>query len=131
MGHDGEYVDIDALDYLRTLPGRRRPPPRRSYGVDVPATSFQLHGWDIHIVCRGTDDASGAGGTAAADEPPGQAAGYLIRSSRRRGRPGTHRDQQQHMPEAVASADRCRGGQLADQGWRTTRPGMPPAAFAR
>jgi hypothetical protein len=23
MGHDGEYVDIDALDYLRTLPGRR------------------------------------------------------------------------------------------------------------
>src|SRR5690348_9971345 len=36
-----------------------------SYGVDVPATSFQLHEWDIHIVCRGTDDASGAGDTAA------------------------------------------------------------------
>ena len=52
------------------------PLPRRSYGVDVPATSFHLHEWDIHIVCRGTDDASGAGGTAAADEPPGQAAGY-------------------------------------------------------
>jgi hypothetical protein len=34
--------------------------------VDVPATSFQLHEWDIHIVCRGTDDASGAGDTAAA-----------------------------------------------------------------
>ena len=83
MGYDGEHVDIDALDYLRTLTGRRpgrrvvsHPLPRRSYGVDVPATSFHLHEWDIHIVCRGTDDASGAGGTAAADEPPGQAAGY-------------------------------------------------------
>jgi hypothetical protein len=24
--------------------------------------SFQLHEWDIHIVCSGTDDASGVGG---------------------------------------------------------------------
>jgi hypothetical protein len=32
----------------------------------------QLHEWDIHIVCRGADDASGAGG-AAADGPPRQA----------------------------------------------------------
>jgi hypothetical protein len=70
MGYDGEHVDIDALDYLRTLTGRRpgrrvlsHPLPRRSYGVDVPATPFHLHEWDIHIVCRGTDDASGAGGT--------------------------------------------------------------------
>ena len=30
----------------------------RLYGVDVPAMSLQLHEWDIHIVCRGTDDAS-------------------------------------------------------------------------
>ena len=34
--------------------------------------SFQLHEWDIHIVCRGTDDAGGAGG-AAAHDPPHQA----------------------------------------------------------
>jgi hypothetical protein len=27
--------------------------------------SLELHEWDIHIECRGTDDASGAGGTAA------------------------------------------------------------------
>jgi hypothetical protein len=26
---------------------------------------LQLHEWDIHIVCRGADDASGADGTAA------------------------------------------------------------------
>jgi hypothetical protein len=30
--------------------------------------SLELHEWDIHIVCRGTDDASGACG-AAADNP--------------------------------------------------------------
>jgi hypothetical protein len=47
--------------------------PRRLYGVDVPAMSFQLHEWDIHIVCCGTDDASGASGTAAADDPLRQA----------------------------------------------------------
>jgi hypothetical protein len=29
---------------------------------------FQLHEWDIHIVCRGADDAGGAG-DAAADDP--------------------------------------------------------------
>jgi hypothetical protein len=34
---------------------------------------FQLHEWDIHIVRRGADDASGAGGTAAANDPPHQA----------------------------------------------------------
>jgi hypothetical protein len=31
--------------------------------------SFQLHEWDIHIVCRGADDAGGAG-EAAAHVPP-------------------------------------------------------------
>jgi hypothetical protein len=31
--------------------------------------SFQLHEWDIHIVCCGTDDAGGAGGAAAGDQP--------------------------------------------------------------
>src|SRR4029077_18311624 len=36
-----------------------------SYGVDVPAMSYQLHEWDIHIVCRGADDAGGAGDAAA------------------------------------------------------------------
>jgi hypothetical protein len=51
--------------------------PGRSYGVDVPAMSLELlslelHEWDIHIVCCGTDGASGAGG-AAADDPPHQA----------------------------------------------------------
>src|SRR5690349_1380856 len=55
--------------------GSRSPPdgrcPRHSYGVDVPAMLFQLHEWDIHIVCRYTDDASGAGGEAA-DDPPHQ-----------------------------------------------------------
>jgi hypothetical protein len=35
--------------------------------------SLELHEWDIHIVCRGTDDASGAAG-AAADDPPLQLA---------------------------------------------------------
>ena len=29
--------------------------------------SSQLHEWDIHIVCRGAADASGADGTAADD----------------------------------------------------------------
>jgi hypothetical protein len=29
--------------------------------------SLELHEWDIHIVCRGADDASGAGGAAAHD----------------------------------------------------------------
>jgi hypothetical protein len=43
--------------------------PGYSDGVDVPAMLFQLHEWDIHIVCRGADDAGGAGG-AAADDPP-------------------------------------------------------------
>jgi hypothetical protein len=33
---------------------------------------FQLHEWDIHIVCRGAGGAGGAGG-AAADDPPRQA----------------------------------------------------------
>jgi hypothetical protein len=37
--------------------------PGRLYGVDVSAMLFQLHEWDIHIVCRGADDAGGAGGT--------------------------------------------------------------------
>jgi anti-anti-sigma factor len=31
---------------------------------------FQLHECDIHIVCRGTDDASGARGAAAAAHDP-------------------------------------------------------------
>jgi hypothetical protein len=31
--------------------------------------SLQLHEWDIHIVCFGTDDANGAGGAAAYDPP--------------------------------------------------------------
>jgi hypothetical protein len=40
--------------------------------VNVPAMSFQLHEWDIHIICRGTDGADGAGGgtAAGADVPP-------------------------------------------------------------
>jgi hypothetical protein len=38
---------------------------------------FQLHEWDIHIVCRGADDASGAGGAAALD-PPRHAASAVI-----------------------------------------------------
>jgi hypothetical protein len=45
----------------------RRPGSRRLYGVDVPAMSLELHEWDIHIECFGTDDANGAdgaGGTA-------------------------------------------------------------------
>ena len=37
--------------------------------------SLQLHEWDIHIVCRGANGASGAGG-AAEDDPPRQP-GYL------------------------------------------------------
>ena len=44
----------------------------RLYGVDVPAMSFQLHEWDIHIVCRGADDADGASGirvNAVAPQP--------------------------------------------------------------
>jgi hypothetical protein len=58
-------------------PGGRRPRPGRHspgglYGVDVPAMSFQLHEWDIHIVRRGAGDASGAGG-AGVDDPPDQA----------------------------------------------------------
>jgi hypothetical protein len=28
---------------------------------------FQLHEWDIHIVCRGADDASNAGDASDAD----------------------------------------------------------------
>jgi hypothetical protein len=31
------------------IPGRR-PVRLRGYGVDVPAMSLQLHGWDIHAV---------------------------------------------------------------------------------
>jgi hypothetical protein len=46
--------------------------PGGSYGVDVPAMSFQLHEWDIHIVCRDADDVGGTG-SAAADDPPRQA----------------------------------------------------------
>jgi hypothetical protein len=38
---------------------------------------FQLHEWDIHIECRGTDDASEAGGTSA-DDPPHQAGNFAI-----------------------------------------------------
>jgi hypothetical protein len=37
--------------------------------------SLELHEWDIHIVSRGTDDASGAAG-AAADDPPHQAGNF-------------------------------------------------------
>ena len=39
--------------------------------------SSQLHEWDIHIVCRGTDDASGAGDTAAHDPPRQAAPGWV------------------------------------------------------
>jgi hypothetical protein len=38
---------------------------------------FQLHEWDIHIVCRGADDASGAGGEAT-DDPPRQAGNFHL-----------------------------------------------------
>src|SRR5690242_19939852 len=34
--------------------------PGRLYGVDVPAMSLELHEWDIHIVCFGTDGAASA-----------------------------------------------------------------------
>jgi hypothetical protein len=44
--------------------------------------SFQLHEWDIHIECRGADDASGAAGAAAAaHDPPHQAGNFRERNS--------------------------------------------------
>jgi hypothetical protein len=51
------------------------------YGVNVPVMSFRMHEWDIHIVCRGTDDASGAGGTATAHDPPYHAGRVLAGSA--------------------------------------------------
>jgi hypothetical protein len=44
--------------------------------------SLELHEWDIHIVCFGTDGASGAGG-AAAHDPPRQAGTFRHRDLRR------------------------------------------------
>ena len=49
--------------------------PAVLYDVDVPSMLFHRHEWGIHIVCRGADDASGAGGTAAADDQPQPRAG--------------------------------------------------------
>jgi hypothetical protein len=41
-----------------TLPGRHDAlSPPCGYGVNVPATSSQLHEWDIHIVSSGTGGA--------------------------------------------------------------------------
>ena len=69
-----------ALGWRRPFGGSRDGPaagsPGRLYGVDVSAMLFQLHEWDIHIVRRGTDDAGGAGGTGAADDPPHQAGNF-------------------------------------------------------
>jgi AcrR family transcriptional regulator len=74
-------TDVDAMDVMRLVHGvavSTEKAPERSdmllsvmldglrvhplYGVDVPAMLFQLHEWDIHIVCRGADDVGRTGG---------------------------------------------------------------------
>ena len=59
----------------------RHPVGLDGYDVDVPATSSQLHEWDIHIVCSGTDGAgvTGAALDGDADGDPADAAGVFGR----------------------------------------------------
>ena len=83
--------------------------------------SLELHEWDIHIVCRGRDDASGAGG-AAANDPPHQAlfdspgAGGKYRSDPLRWR--TRRPACRRKPETIDELQRPVGGRSAQAGHR-------------
>jgi hypothetical protein len=58
--------------------------------------SFQLHERDIHIVCRGTDDVSGAGGAAAQQGQQQRGQGQQPGQQQQQGQqPGQQQQQQQ------------------------------------